>query len=116
MRLEMRAPPHIRHQLLSMKGCQVEFHASPELNGTYACDKIALAALRVIVIDFSVGLGLPGSAERYEHTTVDERTIAFTGEQLQALYRALRDYATLLGYYASGTATSPPPQPVLITP
>lgn len=114
MRLDLRAPAPMRLRHLLSLACKIEFSAAPGLSGTYACDRETLTKLREIAIDYALGLGFPLDADHYNHTTIDGQLRQLSGDQLLALYRALRDYVTLLGYYATRDDATPPPQPIMI--
>lgn len=119
MRFDLRASPPQRMGMLIEAGIAVVFTSAPELSATYALDSTTLEQIRAVASDAAGGLGLPFGAATFNYpdksSTPEAPSIkAFTAEQIQALYKTMRDYMAGLQYYATGQVPDPPPQPVTI--
>jgi hypothetical protein len=115
MRFDLRATSAQRAAMLTDAGCEIVFAGLSAISATYALDPVTLDQIRAVASDASNGLGLPLDAETFTYPDKSGTPRTFTSDQLQALYKALRDYITRLTYYAVGRLPDPPTLPVTIS-
>lgn len=114
MRLDLRGSPATLAQAALDAGCNVTFEMFPELSTVYSLDDVTLAEIGKVASDSTNPLGLPFNADFFSYPDKYGTPKMFDAEQIQALYRALRDYTALIRFFGAGQIGSLPTQPVVI--
>jgi hypothetical protein len=114
MHLDLKATPAQRMDMLVAAGCAVVFSANPDLSGTYGLDPVTLNQVMAAALGAGAGLGLPLGAPVFVYPDKSNTPKTFTSDEIQTLFKALRDYTAGLTYYASGQTPDPPAQPVTV--
>ncbi len=99
-------------QILAAKlasGIAITSTGTPAISATYALDQTTLDQIGAVARDSAAGLGLPGGAATFTYPDINGVPRTFTGAQIQALYKAMRDcvfalYTTAATLAAGGTA------------
>ena len=87
---------------------------NPSLSTIWALDKVTTDQIGALAKDVASGLGLPMGAEFFQYPDRAGVMRTMTSDEVQKLYRAMRDYVLGIVYYDTGRAPSLPGQPVLI--
>jgi hypothetical protein len=92
-------------------GCQIQSAAMPVLNTLWALDDTTLTEIGSVARDSAAGLGLPLGQAAFAYPDMHGNQVVCTPAQVQALYKALRDYVAVYTAFSSGRSPQPPPQP-----
>lgn len=95
-------------------GCAISSTAMPVLNTTWGLDSNTLDQIGSVARDDACGLGLPLGLGTFTYPDKSSTPVTMTGAQVQALYKALRDYTMSFTQYVAGQTGSPPAQPFVI--
>lgn len=95
-------------------GCQVSSSTMPVLNTIWALDSTTMDQIGSVARDSAAGLGLPLGAEVFQYPDKAGAMVTMTGAQIQALYKALRDYMAQVMEFLTGRMQNLPAQPWII--
>lgn len=87
---------------------------NPSLSTVWALDKVTTDQIGALAKDVASGLGLPMGAEFFQYPDRAGVMRTMTADEVQKLYRAMRDYVLGIVYYDTGRTLSLPGQPVLL--
>jgi hypothetical protein len=93
-------------------GMLVASDGHPSLVGIWALDDLTLSQIKGVANDFGSGAGLPLGYPVFAYPDRSGTNHIMTGADVQALYRAMRDFIAQVSMYDVGRAPSLPGQPV----
>jgi hypothetical protein len=99
MSLELAASAALQQRLAL--GLTVTSTGNPAISGTYALDATTLDQVGAVARDFGSGLGLPGGGGAFYYPDKSALLHAFTGAEIIAVYRAMRDLLLTLNTQAA---------------
>jgi hypothetical protein len=111
---DARQQAGMRLAQIKAAGCTIASTAMPALNTTWSLDATTMDQIGSVARDYKAGLGLPRGLTTFTYPDRDRTPVTLTGDQLSALYQALRDYTAAASEYLAGAPTDPPPQPFVI--
>jgi hypothetical protein len=88
-------------------GLAVASTATPALNGSYAVDAGAQAAIAAVVTGVAAGEGLPGGGSTFVFMDASGAPHSFNQAQFVSLAAAIRNYLYALDLYAAGQGALP---------
>jgi hypothetical protein len=91
-------------QVLAQKiasGIAITSTGTPTISATYALDDLTMNQIGPVARDFAAGFGLPGGASTFTYPDATGRPRTFTGPQMVALYKAMRDLLFMLNTQAA---------------
>jgi hypothetical protein len=95
-------------------GMMVQFASNSSLSTIWALDDTTLTQIKGVANDSASGLGLPGGFPVFAYPDRAGVQRVMTGAEVEALYRAMRDYVAAIRMFDVGRAASLPGQPVYI--
>lgn len=78
--------------------------ATPAISATYALDPTTLDQIGSVARDAAAGLGLPGGLTSFTYPDITGNPKSFSGANIQALYKAMRDVVFALNTAAATLA------------
>lgn len=114
MRFDLKASAVQRGQMLLEAGLAVTFTSAPELSSTYALDQRTVSQIQAVASDAANGLGLLFDAPVFAYPDKGGINRTFNSDQIQTLYKAMRDFTALVEYFAAGQIPSPPSPSVTV--
>ncbi|HXA23633.1 MAG TPA: hypothetical protein VNW90_15185 [Acetobacteraceae bacterium] len=99
-------------------GIAITSTGTPALNATYALDPTTMEQIGSVARDNAASLGLPGGLPTFVYPDASGTPHTFTGSQIDAVYRAMRDLIFVLttqaGVMAHGGSPVWPSQTAVI--
>lgn len=114
MLFDLKATARQRATLLIEGGLTITFTSSPALNGTYALDNVTVSQIKGVANDAASGLGLVFDAPIFVYPDKNGDNKSFNSDQIQTLYKALRDFTALVEYYGTGQIPTAPTPTVTV--
>ncbi len=101
-------------QMALSAGLSIKSASSPELDGTFACDRLSQMDIIAIETGLNAGKGFPGGASTFSYPDMSGVMHPFSEAQFANFAASVRDYVYALNSVVAGASTTLPPSSVTV--